>query len=321
MQPSKNQYRDDEQKMAEGSAYHVPVLYHEVLEALQIKPDGTYVDCTMGGGGHTAGILKQLGPTGSLVAFDQDADAAANLPNDPRLLFVQENFRYLYRFLRLHDKLPVDGILADLGVSSHHFNEAERGFSYRFDGPLDMRMKKDAPITAADLLNFYDTQRLQKLLSEYGEVTNAKTLANQLVEARKAKLFQTISDLVAVLKPMSKGNPHRYYAQVFQALRIEVNDEMGALAELLDQLPKVLKSGSIVAIITFHSLEDRMVKRFFKTGSTLVEQSEQGMDMIYGKINSSPFELLHKKPIEAGDEELKRNERSRSARLRVARFK
>ncbi len=315
------QYQADAANGAAGSSYHVPVLYAECLDALQIKSNGLYVDCTMGGGGHTRGILSRLGPSGTLVAFDQDADAAANVPMDSRLVFIPENFRHIHRFLRLHELLPVDGLLADLGVSSHQFDVPDRGFSYRFDAPLDMRMNTNAPITAADLLNNYDAVRLQQMLSNYGEVTNAKTLALAIEDARRTLPFETVSQLLHVLKPLSKGNPHRYYAQVFQALRMEVNDEMGALKDLLDQILKVLKPGGIAAIITFHSIEDRLVKRFFKTGSTEEEEAEQGMDMIYGKSKSSPFELLTKKPVEASEMEIKQNERSRSAKLRIAQLK
>ncbi|MCU0333449.1 MAG: 16S rRNA (cytosine(1402)-N(4))-methyltransferase RsmH [Chitinophagaceae bacterium] len=298
---------------AAAPQYHIPVLLAETLAALAIRPDGVYVDCTMGGAGHSKGILAQLGPTGRLVAFDQDADAAANMPADPRVLFVPENFRHLQRFLRLHGLAAVDGILADLGVSSHQFDEAERGFSYRFDAALDMRMDRRQPVTAASILNQYDTVRLQQILSAYGEVTNARTLAAALVAARQQRPFASIADLLQVLEPLAKGNPHRYYAQVFQALRIEVNDELGALKEWLQQLSSVLKPGGRVAVITFHSLEDRLVKTWFRDGAF-----EVAADPLYGHRHQSPFRLVNKKPIEAGADELKRNERSRSARLRVA---
>lgn len=293
--------------------YHVPVLLSETLDALAIRPDGVYVDCTMGGAGHSKAILALLGPTGKLVAFDQDADAAANLPSDSRVLFIPENFRHLQRFLRLHGLIPVDGILADLGVSSHQLDEAERGFSYRFEAALDMRMDRRQPVTAASILNEYDEAHLQQLLSAYGEVTNARTLAAALVAARRQRPFARIADLLPVLEPLAKGNPHRYYAQVFQALRIEVNDELGALKEWLQQLPLVLKPGGRVAVITFHSLEDRLVKTWFRDGAF-----EVAPDPVYGHRHQSPFRLVNKKPIVAGPEERTRNERSRSARLRVA---
>ncbi|HSR40357.1 MAG TPA: 16S rRNA (cytosine(1402)-N(4))-methyltransferase RsmH [Phnomibacter sp.] len=296
-----------------ASAYHVPVMLHETVDALQVKPDGVYVDCTFGGGGHIREILRRLGPAGKLVGFDQDADAASNLPVDDRLVFIPENFRHVYRFLRLNGLLPVDGIMADLGVSSHQFDEADRGFSYRFDAQLDMRMDQRQPVTAASILNSYDAAALQNILSQYGEVTNARTLAAALVARRQQASYSTISDLLQVLEPLAKGNPNRYYAQVFQALRIEVNDELGVLKEWLEQLPKVLKPGGRVAVITFHSLEDRLVKTYFRDGG--FEKTE---DPIYGAKSQSPFVLITKKPIEASAEEVKRNDRSRSARLRVA---
>jgi 16S rRNA (cytosine1402-N4)-methyltransferase len=301
---------------ADFGSYHVPVLLHETIEALNIKPNGIYVDCTFGGGGHSKAILEKLGPQGKLVAFDQDADAAANIPNDPRIVFVPENFRHIQRFLRLHGLLPVDGIMADLGVSSHQFDEAERGFSFRFDAELDMRMDRRQTTTAANILNNYDATALQEMFSAYGEVTNAKTLAAAIVSKRSNGPFHTIKDLLQVLAHMAKGNPNRYYAQVFQALRIEVNNELGVLKEWLEQLPQVLKPEGRVAVITFHSLEDRLVKVFFRDGSFSLT-----VDPIYGAKSESPFLLISKKPIEASKEEVKRNERSRSARLRVAALK
>ena len=294
------------------TAYHIPVLLHECLEGLNIRPDAVYVDCTFGGGGHSGAILAKLGPGGRLVAFDQDADAAANLPADDRLLFVPHNFRHLQRFLRMHGIEKVDGVLADLGVSSHQFDEGSRGFSYRFEAALDMRMDQRQPNTAATILNTYNAAQLQQMLSEYGEVTNAKTLSGALVEARKAQPFATIGQLLQVLQPNSKGNPHRYYAQVFQALRIAVNAEMETLKELLEQLAEVVKPGGRIAIITFHSLEDRMVKQFFKQGSFEVTE-----DVIYGKRQQSVFVAINKKPIEASAAEVKANSRAGSAKLRV----
>lgn len=301
---------------AAGHSYHVPVMLEEAVAALNIKEDGVYVDCTFGGGGHSQAILDRLGARGKLVAFDQDADAAANVPNDSRLLFIPENFRHVQRFLRLHGLAPVDGIMADLGVSSHQFDEASRGFSFRFDAALDMRMDQRQSVTAAHLLNTWDAASLQTMLSNYGEVTNAKTLAAAIVAKRKTGLFASISDLLHVLQPLAKGNPNRYYAQVFQALRIEVNDELGALKDWLEQLPALLKPNGRVAVITFHSLEDRLVKIFLRDGTFSREA-----DPIYGHTTHSPFELLSKKAIEPGAEELKKNERSRSARLRIAKRK
>lgn len=299
-----------------GNEYHVPVMLHEAIAALQIQPSGVYVDCTFGGGGHSKAILAQLGPAGKLVAFDQDADAAANLPADNRLVFVPENFRHLSRFLRLHGISKVDGILADLGVSSHQFDKAERGFSFRFDAALDMRMNQRQNITAASIVQSYTAQQLQTIFSHYGEVTNAKTLANAIVAKRKLAPLVTINDLLQVLQPLAKGNPNRYYAQVFQALRIEVNDELGVLKEWLEQLPSLLNAGGRAVVITFHSLEDRLVKIFFRDGTF-----DKKHDPIYGNVAQSPFGLITTKPIEPGSDERKRNERSRSARMRVAALK
>ncbi len=300
----------------ESDAYHVPVMLNEAVDGLCVAPSGVYVDCTFGGGGHSRAILEKLGANGRLVAFDQDADAAANLPTDERLLFVPENFRHVGRFLRLHDIKQVDGIMADLGVSSHQFDEAARGFSFRFDAALDMRMDQRQSTTAAGILNSYSAVQLQQILSAYGEVTNARTLAAAIVNARQSRPLVTIADLLQVLEPMAKGNPNRYYAQVFQALRIEVNDELGALKDWLEQLPSILKPGGRVVVITFHSIEDRMVKVFLRDGT--FERSE---DPVYGSKHESPFQLITKKPTEASATELKQNERSRSARLRIAALK
>lgn len=294
--------------------YHVPVLYHETLDALSIVPDGIYVDCTFGGGGHSRGILEKLGPNGKLIAFDQDADAQQNIQNEPRLLFIPQNFRHLHRFLRLYGIDQVDGVLADLGVSSHQFDEGERGFSIRFEGPMDMRMDRRQTLTAADIIKTYSEQQLHKLFEQYGEVTNAKTLAAHIVQQRVRLPFATIDQFKALISAVVKGNPNKYLAQVFQALRIEVNDEMGALKEMLEQLTKVLKPGGIAAIITFHSLEDRLVKNFFKQGTF-----EEVVDHPLLSIEKPKhFQLVNKKPITAGAEELKRNSRSRSAKLRAA---
>jgi 16S rRNA (cytosine1402-N4)-methyltransferase len=312
----KESRKENETNAFDGQEYHVPVMLKESMEALDIKPGGVYVDCTFGGGGHSREILEKLGPTGKLVAFDQDADAAKNLPADKRLVFIPQNFRHIHRFLKLYEIGKVDGLLADLGVSSHQFDEGSRGFSYRFDAALDMRMNQKAGVTAADILNSYDAGRLQKMFSEYGEVTNSKTLAAAIVEARKVQPFKTISDLLAILSPLSKGNPNRYYSQVFQALRIEVNEEMGALKDLLGQLVQVVKPGGRIAIITFHSLEDRIVKQFFKQGTFEITE-----DPIYGRNQESPFSIITKKPVVASAGELKINPRARSANLRVVAIK
>jgi 16S rRNA (cytosine1402-N4)-methyltransferase len=299
----------------EKEDYHVPVLLGEAIDALQITLDGIYVDCTFGGGGHSAAILQRLGKSGKLVAFDQDADASRNVPNDERVIFEPHNFRHLNRFLRLRRIEKVDGILADLGVSSHQFDEAGRGFSTRFDAALDMRMDQRQEFTAADLLNSYSEQQLHKLFEQYGEVTNAKTLARTIVQVRQSVPLRTIDNFKQAVSSAVKGNPNKYFAQVFQALRIEVNDELGALKEMLEQSPAVLKSGGRIAIITFHSLEDRIVKNFFKKGS--FEEEENSYDP-FGTTRESPFRVITKKPQLPGPEEIKNNPRARSAKLRVA---
>jgi len=293
--------------------YHIPVLLQETIEGLAIKADGVYVDCTFGGGGHSKALLARLGEKGVLVAFDQDEDARENLPNDSRVIFVPQNFRHLQRFLRLNKITQVDGILADLGVSSHQFDKAERGFSIRFEAALDMRMDQRQKTTAADILKQFTELQLHKMLEQYGEVTNAKTLAKTIVQQRVLMPIKTIQQFKQAVESVVKGNPQKYFAQVFQALRIEVNDEMGALKELLQQTPGLLKSGGRVAIITFHSLEDRLVKNFFKSGSF----SEEVVDELYGGKPESQFKILTKKPILPTDIETRRNKRSRSAKLRL----
>lgn len=298
----------------QGNEYHVPVLFKETIDVLHIKPDGIYVDCTFGGGGHSRGILQKLDEKGKLFAFDQDADAKANLPADERVIFIQQNFRHIARFLRLHQFTQVDGILADLGVSSHQFNEAERGFSTRFAGPLDMRMNRQQEFTAANILNNHAEMQLHKMFEQYGEVTNAKTLAKFITEKRRTVPFKTANEFIALLQPVIKGNPHKYLAQVFQALRIEVNDEMGALKELLEQITGLLRPGGICAIITFHSLEDRLVKNFFRHGS-FEEQQENPFSTEQKKIL---LKTITKKPVAPSAEEIKNNPRSRSAKLRAA---
>ena len=294
--------------------YHIPVLLKESIDALAIKADGIYVDCTFGGGGHSRAILEKLNEKGKLFVFDQDDDAKINLPKDERVIFVPQNFRHLQRFLRLHKVNKVDGILADLGVSSHQFNEADRGFSIRFDAALDMRMDQRQTITAADVLKNFTELQLHKMLEQYGEVTNAKTLAKIIVEQRALTPLKTINEFKKAVQTVVKGNPQKYFAQVFQALRIEVNDELGALKELLQQIPVLLKPNGRVAIITFHSLEDRLVKIFFKAGTF----SSTETDDIYGGRPESPLNIITKKPILPGTLETKQNKRSRSAKLRVA---
>ena len=296
------------------SNYHIPVLLNETIENLNIKPDGIYVDCTFGGGGHSHAILQHLNEKGKLIAFDQDEDAKKNLPEDERVIFIPQNFRHLQRFLRLHKIMAVDGILADLGVSSHQFDEAGRGFSTRFDAALDMRMDQRQQLTATDILKKSSEQQLHKMLEQYGEVTNAKTLAKTIVQQRELTPLKTIEEFKQAVRAVVKGNPQKYFAQVFQALRIEVNDEFGALKELLEQVSIVLKPGGRVAIITFHSLEDRIIKGFFKTGSF----DEVAIDEVYGTRTQSVFTVITKKPIMSSLTEIKQNPRSRSAKLRIA---
>lgn len=297
-----------------NSNYHVSVMLKETLEALDIKAQGTYVDCTFGGGGHSKEILKKLDKNGKLIVFDQDEDARKNIPEDERIIFVSQNFRHLQKFLRLQKAIPVDGILADLGVSSHQFDEAARGFSTRFDAALDMRMDSRQTLTAADVLNTYSESELHKLFEKYGEVTNAKTLARTITEYRLITPFKTILAFKQALQGIVKGNPNKYFAQVFQALRIQVNDEMKALEEMLEQTAPVLKPGGRLVVISFHSLEDRIVKNYMKFGAT----EEPAADDVFGTRPASIFKLISKKPITASDDELKKNPRSRSAKLRVA---
>ncbi len=294
--------------------YHIPVLLKEAIEGLNIQPDAVYVDCTFGGGGHSRAILQHLSNKGKLIVFDQDEAAKKNLPEDDRVIFVPQNFRHLHRFLRLHKIAQVDGILADLGVSSHQFDEAERGFSTRFDAALDMRMDQRQAVTAAEVLRNFTEKQLHKMLEQYGEVTNAKTLAKTIVQQRALTPLRTINEFKQAVQAAVKGNPQKYFAQVFQALRIEVNDEFGALKELLQQTPALLKPGGRIAIITFHSLEDRIVKNFFRSGTI----SETEVDEVYGTRSENVFSIITKKPVTPSIEEIKQNPRSRSAKLRVA---
>ncbi len=306
--------KDGEAAHEQAGKYHIPVLLNEAVSALNVKPDGIYVDCTFGGGGHSRYILEQLGKQGRLIVFDQDEDAKRNLPEDERITFVPQNFRHLQRFLRLHKATSVDGILADLGVSSHQFDTAERGFSTRFDAALDMRMDSKQAGTAASVLNSFNELQLQKMFEKFGEVTNAKTLARRIVEQRMVKPFTTINKFKEAIADMVKGNPGKYFAQVFQALRIEVNEEIKVLEEMLSQTLAVLKQKGRLSVITFHSLEDRVVKNFLKTG--LVTEAE--VDDVYGTKKENPFILINKKPILPSAEEQKINKRARSAKLRVA---
>lgn len=293
-------------------AYHLPVLAAESIAALTIQPGGVYVDATFGGGGHAKLILQELGDKGRLLGFDQDEDALRNALDDPRFTFVQSNFRHLKRFLKLHGVRAADGILADLGVSSHQFDEATRGFSYRFEAALDMRMNQEDDRTAATILNEYSAEELQQVFSEYGEVRNSKTLAQRIVEERRGRPIQTVNDFLTILEPLIRGQRLRYLSQVFQALRIEVNEEMEALRDFLEQSLEVLKPGGRLVVITYHSLEDRMVKFFLKTGNA---EGEVKSDF-YGNI-ARPFKVITKNAIEPSEAEITENPRARSAKLRV----
>jgi 16S rRNA (cytosine1402-N4)-methyltransferase len=293
-------------------AYHLPVLAKESIEALAIRQSGVYVDATFGGGGHSRLILNELGEKGKLYAFDQDDDALQNLLDDGRFVFNHHNFRFLQRFLRLHGETQVDGILADLGVSSHQLDEAERGFSFRFDADLDMRMNRSEERTAADILNDYAPGELQRIFSEYGEVRNARTLAQSIARERNVAPLKTIGDLLRAAEPLVRGNRNRYLAQIFQALRIEVNDEMGALKEFLEAALQVLKPGGRLVVISYHSIEDRMVKNFLKTGNV---EGEVKSDF-FGKIER-PFTLVYRGIITPSKKEMSENPRARSAKMRA----
>lgn len=294
--------------------YHVPVLLQESICGLNLQDGGIYVDVTFGGGGHSREILRRMGKESRLFSFDQDEDAERNIVDDSRFTFVRSNFRYLRNFLRYYGVEEVDGILADLGVSSHHFDDSERGFSFRFDGKLDMRMNRRAGMTAADVVNTYDEERLADVFYLYGELKNSRKLANVLVKVRARKPFDTIGDFLEVVKPLyGREREKKELAKVFQALRIEVNEEMQALKEMLYAATEALKPGGRLVVITYHSLEDRMVKNLMKTGNI---EGKADQDF-YGNVKT-PFRLINNKVIVPADEEILRNPRSRSAKLRIA---
>lgn len=294
--------------------YHIPVMLKECMEGLAIKPDGVYVDVTFGGGGHSREILSRLGKKGTLYGFDQDADAENNIPEDDRFVFVRSNFRYLSNFMRFHGETEIDGLLADLGVSSHHFDDKDRGFSFRFQGMLDMRMNTRAGKTAADILNTYTEEALSTLFYLYGELKNSRKLASVIVKARETKPLETTDEFLALITPyIGKDKEKKMLAQVFQALRIEVNDEMRALREMLQQAMRLLKPGGRLVVMTYHSLEDRLVKNFFKSGNFEGTISQD----FFGNIQS-PFRLINNKVITPSSEEVEVNPRSRSAKLRIA---
>lgn len=305
------------------SEYHVPVLLKESVDALITNTSGTYIDATYGGGGHSAEILSRLSPDGRLIAFDRDSDALAGGVDDPRLTLIHNNFRFVHNFalLEAHKaardfrECGVDGILADLGVSSHQFDTAERGFSFRYDAPLDMRMNTQAELTAADVVNTYGQDELEQIFRLYGEVENSRRLAALVVAAREKGQIRTTGDLDAAIKPvLPPYAEHKYLAKVYQALRIEVNQEMRSLGRFLDGAAKSLKPGGRLVVITYHSLEDRMVKNYIKTGNT---EGKEVKDM-FGAINA-PLEAVNRKPLVPAENEIAANTRARSAKLRVAR--
>ena len=295
------------------SKYHTPALLHESINGLAIKENGIYVDVTFGGGGHSKEILKNL-KDGRLIAFDQDQEALENNIVDPRFILVQQNFKYLKNFLKLHKVLPVDGVLADLGISSHQINTAERGFSTRFDGPLDMRMNKESKLSAASVIQNYSEEKLIQIFSQYGEIKNAKNLAFKIVESRKEKPIKTTQELNSICeKLVQERKRSKYLAQVYQAIRIEVNQELEVLKDFLKQSLDILTVDGRIAVISYHSLEDRLVKSFFKTGNFdgILEKD------FYGNI-IRPLQPVNNKIIIPSAEELERNPRARSARLRIA---
>lgn len=300
--------------MSEGPVYHIPVLLHPSVDGMNIQPGGIYVDVTFGGGGHSREILRRMDDTARLYSFDQDEDAEKNIVDDPRFTFVRSNFRYLHNFLRYYHHEQVDAILADLGVSSHHFDDSERGFSFRFEGKLDMRMNKRSGLTAADVVNTYSEERLADLFYLYGELKNSRKLAATLVKARASAPLTTIEEFLAVVKPLfGREREKKELAKVFQALRIEVNQEMEALKEMLAAAVRVLKPGGRLVVITYHSLEDRLVKNLMKTGNT----EGRVVKDFFGRVET-PFRLVTNKVIVPDKAEQQRNPRSRSAKLRIA---
>ena len=293
--------------------YHNPVLLHPSVDGMVVDPDGVYVDVTFGGGGHSSLVLQKLGPKGRLIAFDQDPDAAVNAPQDPRFQFVPSNFSNLKKFLQYYDACPADGILADLGVSSHQFDTPERGFSHRFEGNLDMRMNSNRGLSAAEVVNRYPVAALAELFSKYGELPNARQIAAR-IEANRETPIRTTTDLVNVLAPLlPHGKENKTLSQVFQALRIEVNDEMEVLRSFLAQSAEVLKPGGRLAVISYHSLEDRLVKNFMKAGNF-----EGNIEKDFYGNPLTPFELITRKAIVPDDGEIDANPRARSAKLRIA---
>ncbi len=300
--------------MTTVETYHIPVLLRESIDGLDIKPDGVYVDVTFGGGGHSKEILKRLGKKGHLYSFDQDEDAEGNIPEDNRFTFVRSNFRYLRNWMRYYEVEQIDGLLADLGVSSHHFDDETRGFSFRFDVPLDMRMNKRAGMTAADILNNYSEEQLADVFYVYGELKNARKIANTVVKSRNEKSIETTGDLLRITEDLlPKTREKKDTAKLFQALRIEVNHEMDALKDMLNGAREVLRDGGRLSVITYHSLEDRIVKNFMKAGNAEGKVKQD----FFGRVEA-PFKQVGEKIITPNEEEQQQNPRSRSAKLRIA---
>ena len=300
--------------MTTVETYHIPVLLRESIDGLDIKPDGVYVDVTFGGGGHSKEILKRLGKKGHLYSFDQDEDAEGNIPEDNRFTFVRSNFRYLRNWMRYYEVEQIDGLLADLGVSSHHFDDETRGFSFRFDVPLDMRMNKRAGMTAADILNNYSEELLADVFYVYGELKNARKIANTVVKSRNDKSIETTGDLLRITEDLlPKTREKKETAKLFQALRIEVNHEMDALKDMLNGAREVLRDGGRLSVITYHSLEDRIVKNFMKAGNAEGKVKQD----FFGRVEA-PFKQVGEKIITPSEEEQQQNPRSRSAKLRIA---
>lgn len=301
--------------MEADQKYHIPVMLAECIEGLQINPEGTYIDVTFGGGGHSKAILEKL-TSGKLYSFDQDEDAKkqASLIDDPNFTFIEANFRNIKKYLRVYGVGQVDGILADLGISSHQIDTPERGFSTRFDAELDMRMNQNAEVSAKEIVNTYSAEQLHKIFGMYGELKNAKSAANTIISARSNQEIKTINELKHVMhKLATRGKENKYFAQVFQALRIEVNEEMAVLEEFLSQCPEILKTNGRLVVMSYHSLEDRLVKNFIRSGK-FVGDAEK--DFFGNEIK--PLDSVTRKPIEASPEELLQNPRSRSSRLRIA---
>jgi len=295
--------------------YHEPVLLQESVDALVTDADGIYVDATFGGGGHSREIIKRL-KKGKLIAFDQDEDAAQNAIDDKRFMLIRSNFRYIKNFLKYHDAMPVSGVIADLGISSHQVNTAERGFSTRFEATLDMRMSRKSELTAEKVINEYPEEKLREIFIEYGEIRQARLVARQIIDTRASKKISSTKELMVLLQNLAeRGNEQQFFSKIFQALRIEVNQELEALKEMLLQCADIIVKGGRLVVISYHSLEDRLVKNFISTGNF---SNETERDVIYGNVKGKNFTAINKKPVEPAEDEIRNNPRARSARMRIA---